>query len=162
MSDHHHLLTNIFLLFFLVFLFCSLSHASSPQNISALALDTGTYSCFPDIPTYFISFADCLIARTALPYSTAADQFHAKGRDDAFRLPKFSRHRTCAIQVTFRAGSELDTGAWREVRELVGKIMRDCAVPRRGHLTRGGSDIMGYNERILVGVNRAEDVGMAG
>lgn len=129
---------------------------ANPFNDSGTILELPSTSeqCRPDVAALKIDVADCLIATSRLPVSERQTTFHRSPPYDAFGLPKWGRWRSCAVKVHLGATWGKDEGTWRQVRDMVMKVAKDCKLPEQPHLTAGGTGVVGEASGILVDVYR--------
>ena len=101
------------------------------------------------------SYAHCQRAAKLIPEGDVPGSFHMKGADDAFRLPRVVRYKTCMVVVSLESSEEQpDQCTWHKIMFGAGQVSSKCRSPGIKDLTTGGFIIVGDRRTIMISMEK--------
>lgn len=101
------------------------------------------------------SYAHCQRAVQLIPEGEVPGSFHMQGADDAFRLPRVVRYKSCMVVVSLVSPDEQpDQCTWHKIMFGAGQVSSKCRSPGIKDLTTGGFLIMGDRRTIMISIEK--------
>lgn len=102
------------------------------------------------------SYAHCQRAVRLIRDNYVPASFHTNGEDDAFRLPKVVRYKSCMVVIHLVSVDELsDQCTWHAIRGAAGQLSSRCR--SLTDLTTGGFNFVGDRGTIMISVEKSRE-----
>ena len=99
------------------------------------------------------SYAHCQRAAKLIPEGEVRGSFHVHGADDAFRLPRVVRYKSCMVTVSLESlDQQPDQSTWHNIMAGARRVISICR--RITDLTTGGFILVGDRGTIEVSVEK--------
>ena len=99
------------------------------------------------------SYAHCQRAAKLIPEGEVPGSFHMQGADDAFRLPRVVRYKSCMVAVSLESlDQQPDQSTWHNIMAGARRVISICR--RITDLTTGGFILVGDRGTIEVSVEK--------
>ena len=103
--------------------------------------------------------SQCLGAAQQLPEGVVPGSFHEQGADDAFRLPKVVRYKTCSVIVSLESlDGEPDQSTWHRIMNGAFEVAEVCRTPKIYPFTTGGFVFVGDRGAIKISLEKSSVV----
>lgn len=90
-----------------------------------------------------------------IPADQVPGSFYMQGADDAFRLPRVVRYKSCMVTVTLESPDEQpDQCTWHNIKVGAGRVSSKCRSPGITDLTTGGFIVVGDRGAIMVSMEK--------
>ena len=99
------------------------------------------------------SYAHCQSAAKLIPEEEVPGTFHMHGTDDAFRLPRVIRYKSCVVAVNLESPEQQsDQSTWHSIMAGARRVISKCR--RITDLTTGGFILVGDRGTIVVSMEK--------